>query len=70
MTEGPQNAAEPILRLRGIGRRFGGLHAVREVDLDVAHGGQAAEPPADPAETQDRRGGFGGCCGHDVRASP
>ena len=30
--------AEPILRLRGIGRRFGGLHAVRDVDLDVAHG--------------------------------
>jgi len=29
---------EPILRLRGIGRRFGGLHAVRDVDLDVAHG--------------------------------
>ena len=28
--------AEPILRLRGIGRRFGGLHAVREVDLTVA----------------------------------
>jgi ABC-type branched-subunit amino acid transport system ATPase component len=27
--------AEPILRLRGIGRRFGGLHAVRDVDLFV-----------------------------------
>jgi branched-chain amino acid transport system ATP-binding protein len=34
--------AEPILRLRGIGRRFGGLHAVREVDLDVAHGERRA----------------------------
>jgi branched-chain amino acid transport system ATP-binding protein len=34
--------AEPILRLRGIGRRYGGLHAVREVDLDVAHGERRA----------------------------
>ena len=32
----------PILRLRGIGRRFGGLHAVRDVDLDVAHGERRA----------------------------
>jgi branched-chain amino acid transport system ATP-binding protein len=24
--------------LRGVGRRYGGLHAVRDVDLDVAHG--------------------------------
>jgi branched-chain amino acid transport system ATP-binding protein len=28
--------------LRGIGRRFGGLHAVRDVDLDVAHGERRA----------------------------
>jgi branched-chain amino acid transport system ATP-binding protein len=34
--------AEPALRLRGVGRRFGGLHAVREVDLDVAHGERRA----------------------------
>ena len=34
--------AEPVLRLRGIGRRFGGLHAVRDVDLDVAHGERRA----------------------------
>jgi branched-chain amino acid transport system ATP-binding protein len=33
---------EPILRLRGIGRRFGGLHAVRGVDLVVAHGERRA----------------------------
>jgi branched-chain amino acid transport system ATP-binding protein len=33
---------EPILRLRGIGRRFGGLHAVRDVDLDVAQGERRA----------------------------
>jgi branched-chain amino acid transport system ATP-binding protein len=33
---------EPILRLRGIGRRFGGLHAVRDVDLDVGHGERRA----------------------------
>lgn len=30
--------AEPTLRLRGVGRRFGGLHAVREVTLDVLPG--------------------------------
>jgi branched-chain amino acid transport system ATP-binding protein len=34
--------AEPALRLRGVGRRFGGLHAVREVDLDVADGERRA----------------------------
>jgi len=33
---------QPILRLRGIGRRFGGLHAVRDVDLDVTHGERRA----------------------------
>jgi branched-chain amino acid transport system ATP-binding protein len=27
--------AEPILRLRGVGRRFGGVLAVRDVDLDI-----------------------------------
>jgi branched-chain amino acid transport system ATP-binding protein len=35
-------AAEPILRLRGVGRRFGGVQAVRDVDLDVAHGERRA----------------------------
>jgi branched-chain amino acid transport system ATP-binding protein len=34
--------AAPILRLRGVGRRFGGLHAVRDVDLDVAPGERRA----------------------------
>jgi branched-chain amino acid transport system ATP-binding protein len=34
--------AEPILRLRGIGRRFGGVHAVRDVDLDVRAGERRA----------------------------
>ena len=34
--------AVPALRLRGVGRRFGGLHAVREVDLDVAPGERRA----------------------------
>jgi branched-chain amino acid transport system ATP-binding protein len=29
------DGAEPILRLRGIGRRFGGLNAVEEVDLEI-----------------------------------
>jgi branched-chain amino acid transport system ATP-binding protein len=31
-------SAEPVLRLRGVGRRFGGVHAVREVDLDIRPG--------------------------------
>jgi branched-chain amino acid transport system ATP-binding protein len=34
--------AEPTLRLRGVGRRFGGLQAVRDVDLDVPHGERRA----------------------------
>jgi branched-chain amino acid transport system ATP-binding protein len=36
-----ENAA-PTLRLRGVGRRFGGLLAVSDVDLDVAHGERRA----------------------------
>ena len=32
----------PILRLRGVGRRFGGVHAVRDVDLDVISGERRA----------------------------
>ena len=34
--------AEPALRLRGVGRRFGGLVAVSDVDLEVAHGERRA----------------------------
>jgi branched-chain amino acid transport system ATP-binding protein len=34
--------AEPILRLRGIGRRFGGVRAVSDVDLDVLPGERRA----------------------------
>ena len=34
--------AEPTLRLRGVGRRFGGLQAVWDVDLDVPHGERRA----------------------------
>ena len=34
--------AEPALRLRGVGRRFGGLLAVDGVDLDVAQGERRA----------------------------
>ena len=35
-------SAEPILRLRGVGRRFGGVQAVREVELDVHPGERRA----------------------------
>jgi len=36
------DGAEPILRLRGVGRRFGGLDAVIGVDLSVAPGERRA----------------------------
>ena len=42
MSEAAAPSAEPILRLRGVGRRFGGVQAVRDVDLDVAHGERRA----------------------------
>ncbi|MCS7008258.1 MAG: ATP-binding cassette domain-containing protein, partial [Gaiellaceae bacterium] len=44
MTEAPRPVedAVPALRLRGVGRRFGGLVAVRDVDLDVAYGERRA----------------------------
>jgi hypothetical protein len=32
---------------------------VRDVEVDVAHGVQAAEPPADPPETEVRLGTLG-----------
>src|SRR6266487_2237960 len=38
----PVEHVEPTLRLRGVGRRFGGLRAVSEVDLDVAPGERRA----------------------------
>jgi branched-chain amino acid transport system ATP-binding protein len=34
--------AEPVLRLRGVGRRFGGVHAVSDVDLEVRPGERRA----------------------------
>jgi branched-chain amino acid transport system ATP-binding protein len=36
------DSAEPILRLRGVGQRFGGLRAVADVDLDVHPGERRA----------------------------
>jgi branched-chain amino acid transport system ATP-binding protein len=35
-------AVRPIIQLKGIGRRFGGLHAVRDVELAVAPGERRA----------------------------
>ena len=35
-------SAAPILRLRGVGRRFGGVHAVRGVDLEIRAGERRA----------------------------
>jgi branched-chain amino acid transport system ATP-binding protein len=44
VTEAPPTVenAEPALRLRGVGRRFGGLVAVRDVDLEVGRGERRA----------------------------
>ncbi len=42
MADAVTDPAVPILRLRGVGRRFGGLAAVSDVDLDVAHGERRA----------------------------
>jgi branched-chain amino acid transport system ATP-binding protein len=43
LTEAPAaEHAEPALRLRGVGRRFGGLHAVRDVDLEILPGERRA----------------------------
>ena len=36
------DGAAPILRLRGVGRRFGGVHAVKEVDLEIKPGERRA----------------------------
>jgi len=35
-------ASEPMLRVRGLGRRFGGVQAVKDVDFDVAPGERRA----------------------------
>ena len=35
-------SAAPILRLRGVGRRFGGVHAVKDVDLEIKPGERRA----------------------------
>jgi branched-chain amino acid transport system ATP-binding protein len=35
-------SAEPIVRLSGVGRRFGGVHALRDVDLEVYPGERRA----------------------------
>jgi branched-chain amino acid transport system ATP-binding protein len=39
---GVQTTSVPVIRLRGLTRRFGGITAVRYVDLDVAHGERRA----------------------------
>jgi branched-chain amino acid transport system ATP-binding protein len=38
----PESHAAPTLRLRGVGRRFGGLYALSDVTLDVAEGERRA----------------------------
>ena len=38
----PASNVEPTLRLRGVGRRFGGLEAVRDIDLEILPGERRA----------------------------
>ena len=40
-----------------VGAEDGAALAVRDVEVDVAHGVEAAEAPADPPQAEDRRGG-------------
>src|SRR5205085_4239865 len=45
--------------------------AVRDLEVDVAHGVEAAEPPADPPQAEDRAGRLGCCClRHPATRSP
>ena len=41
-TAAQPHGADWILRLRGIGRRFGGVQALRDIDLEVAYGERRA----------------------------
>ena len=45
---------------RAVGAEDGAPLAVRDVEVDVAHGIEAAEPPADPPQAEDRAGRLGG----------
>ena len=50
---------------RAVRPEDGAALAVRDVEIDVAHGVEAAEPPADPPQAEDRLGRLGWCCrGH------
>jgi ABC-type branched-subunit amino acid transport system ATPase component len=44
LTEAPleNRSTEPTLRVWGVGRRFGGLHAVEDVDLEIVAGERRA----------------------------
>src|SRR3954449_1146725 len=45
---------------RPVGAEDGAPLAGRDVEIDVAHGIEAAEPPADPPQAEDRAGMLGG----------
>ena len=42
MTDTPTNGGQPVLELRGLSKSFGGLHAVRDVNLKVMPGDRKA----------------------------
>jgi hypothetical protein len=73
--------AEPILRLRGIGRRFGGVVAVSDVDLQVRPGEAPGHPGPERRRQDDavqpdlggvpaEHGGPSSCSGATSRRSP
>ena len=56
-------AEEPLLRLRGVSKSFGAVHAIADIDLDVVAGqvtalagdngaGKSWEPMLDPCATR------------------
>src|SRR6185437_13815458 len=51
---------------RAVGPEDGAPLAVRDVEVDVAHGIEAAEPPADPPQAEDRTGMLGGDALHEA----
>ena len=64
----PEMTLNSVVLPAPFGPEDGAPLAVRDVEVDVAHGVEAAEAPADPPQAEDRLGVFGCCCfGHRAR---
>jgi hypothetical protein len=55
---------------RAVGSEDGAPLTGRDVEVDVAHGIEAAEPPADPPQAEDRAGRLGGDVLHLLATYP